>query len=82
GVYNPDGTVLNNCKVDSFTSVDLRATYLYGKAWEFNASVKNLLDEKPPFDPYTYGGLNYNPVFHQQGAIGRAFSVGLRYSFQ
>lgn len=82
GVYNPDGTVPNNCKVDSFTTVDLRATYLYGKAWEFNASVKNLLDEKPPFDPYTYGGVNYNPVFHQQGAIGRAFSVGLRYSFQ
>lgn len=81
GVYNPDGSVPNGCKVDSFTTVDLRGSYVYGEAWEFNASIKNLLDEKPPFDPYTYGGLNYNPVFHQQGAIGRAFSVGLKYSF-
>lgn len=82
GVYNPDGTVRNGCKVDSFTTVDLRAAYVHGKAWEFNAGIKNLLDTKAPFDPYTYGGLNYNPVFHQQGAIGRAYSVGLRYSFQ
>ena len=81
GVYNPDGSVPNGCKVDSFTTVDLRGSYVYGEAWEFSASIKNLLDEKPPFDPYTYGGLNYNPVFHQQGAIGRAFSVGLKYSF-
>lgn len=82
GVYNPDGTVPNGCKVDAFTTVDLRGSYSYGDAWEFSASIRNLLDEKPPFDPYTYGGLNYNPVFHQQGAIGRTFSVGLRYSFQ
>ncbi|HEY6640999.1 TonB-dependent receptor [Povalibacter sp.] len=82
GVYNPDGSVPNNCKVDSFTSVDLRGSYTYAEAWEFNASIKNLLDTKAPFDPYTYGGLNYNPVFHQQGAIGRSFSVGLKYSFQ
>jgi iron complex outermembrane recepter protein len=82
GVYNPDGTVRNGCKVDAFTTVDLRGTYRYGKAWEFNAGIRNLLDKKAPFDPYTYGGLNYNPVFHQQGAVGRAYSVGLRYSFE
>jgi iron complex outermembrane recepter protein len=82
GVYNPDGTVRNDCKVDSFTTVDLRGTYKHGTAWEFNAGIRNLLDTKAPFDPYTYGGLNYNPVFHQQGAVGRAYSVGLRYSFQ
>jgi iron complex outermembrane recepter protein len=82
GVYNPDGTVRNECEVDSFTTVDLRGTYAVGDAMEFSASVKNVLDEKAPFDPYTYGGLNYNPAFHQQGAVGRFFSLGMRYSFQ
>lgn len=82
GVYNPDGTVPNGCKVDAFTSVDLRGSYLFGEAWEFTANIRNLFDEKAPFDPYTYGGLNYNPSFHQQGAIGRQFSIGLKYSFQ
>jgi iron complex outermembrane receptor protein len=82
GVYNPDGTVRNGCEVDEFVTVDLRGTYTMGDAIEFSAGVKNLLDKRAPFDPYTYGGLNYNPSFHQQGAIGRFFNIGMRYSFQ
>jgi iron complex outermembrane recepter protein len=82
GVYNPDGTVRNGCEVDEFVTVDLRGTYAMGDAIEFSAGVKNLLDKRAPFDPYTYGGLNYNPSFHQQGAVGRFFNVGMRYSFQ
>jgi iron complex outermembrane recepter protein len=82
GVYNPDGSLRNDCEVDSFVTVDLRGSYSMGDALEFSASVKNLLGEEAPFDPYTYGGLNYNPAFHQQGAVGRFFNIGMRYSFQ
>jgi Outer membrane receptor for ferrienterochelin and colicins len=81
GVYNPDGTVWNNCKVDSFTTVDFYGTYHATDSLEFNLSISNLLNKEPPFDPYTYGGVNYNPSFHQAGAVGRFFTVGFRYSY-
>jgi iron complex outermembrane receptor protein len=82
GVYNPNGTVRNDCEVEEFITFDLRGVYAPSDTWQINAGVRNLTDKRAPFDPYTYGGLNYNPSFHQQGAVGRFFSVGLRYSFQ
>jgi iron complex outermembrane receptor protein len=81
GVYNPDGTVWNGCEVDAFTTVDFYGAYQGGENWEVNLAVANLLDEKAPFDPYTYGGVNYNPSFHQAGAVGRFFTVGFRYRY-
>jgi iron complex outermembrane receptor protein len=81
GVYNPDGTVRNNCRLDAFLTVDLTTTYALSDAWRFSGSITNLLDEKAPFDPYTYGGLNYNPAFHQSGALGRFFTLGMQYNF-
>ncbi len=82
GVYNPDGTVRNGCRVDAFTTLDLFGRFKGGENWEINASIINALGKQAPFDPYTYGGLNYNPAFHQAGAVGRFFTLGLRYSFQ
>jgi iron complex outermembrane recepter protein len=81
GVYNPDGSVRNGCRVDSFTTVDVFGRFKGGDHWEINASILNMLGKLPPFDPYTYGGVNYNPSFHQAGAVGRFVTLGMRYSF-
>ena len=82
GVYNPDGTVRNGCRVDAFTTLDLFGRFKGGESWELTAAIVNALGKQAPFDPYTYGGLNYNPAFHQAGAVGRFFTLGFRYSFQ
>ncbi len=81
GVYNPDGTVRNGCQVEEFITVDLFASYSGFKNTVVRGSITNLLDKQAPFDPYTYGGVNYNPAFHQAGAVGRVFSVGMTYGF-
>jgi iron complex outermembrane receptor protein len=81
GIYNPDGSVRNNCEIASFTTMDLFATYAFSPNLEFNASITNVFDRLPPFDPYTYGGVNYNPAFHQAGAVGRFVLLGARYTF-
>jgi iron complex outermembrane receptor protein len=81
GVYDPDGTVRSGCSVSSFTTFDLYGTYNGFKNLELSASITNLFDRLPPFDPYTYGGVNYNPSFHQSGAVGRFITLGLRYTF-
>ena len=83
GVFNPDGQFSHNCR-DGLVhdDVDLFVRFKGGENWEINASIINALGKQAPFDPYTYGGLNYNPSFHQAGAVGRFFTLGLRYSFQ
>ncbi|MCH8618659.1 TonB-dependent receptor [Undibacterium sp. TS12] len=72
------------CKVDSFTTLDLYASYKYGKNWLFHVSVQNVLDKQPPLDFQTYGssvGTYYNPALHQAGAVGRFFNIGATYKF-
>jgi len=81
GVYNPDGSVRNGCEIASFTTVDLFGSYAFSKSLELSASISNVFDRLPPFDPYTYGGVNYNPAFHQAGAVGRFVVLGARYTF-
>jgi len=81
GVYNPDGTAFNGCRIGSFITGDLFAKINVDKHWELTASVLNITNELPPFDPYTYGGQNYNPSFHQAGAVGRFYNVGAKYAF-
>jgi iron complex outermembrane recepter protein len=81
GVYNPDGSAPNGCKVDSFTTVDLYGVFRGSENWQVDLSVTNLFNKVAPFDPYTYGGRNYNPAFHQAGAVGRFFTAGFKYTF-
>ena len=45
------------------------------------AGILNFFDRKAPFDPIDYAGVNYNPTFDQSGAVGRSFTLGLRYKF-
>src|SRR4030095_2517021 len=65
-VYNPDGTPDHgDCRLPSFTTFDLVGKMNFGENLQVSASVENVFDRIAPFDPYTYGGLNYNPAFNQ-----------------
>ena len=39
-----------------------------------------VFDKIAPLDPLTYGSVGYNPM-HYSGAVGRYFTVGVRYEF-
>jgi iron complex outermembrane receptor protein len=83
GVFTESGAIYNGCKLPSFTTFDLFAKWSPTKNLDINFSVQNLFDKKAPFDPYlvlTYG-INYNQTWHQQGAVGRFFTVGAKYTF-
>ena len=69
------------CRIGSFASVDLSASYRVQSGLELMATVQNAFNRLPPLDTITYGGINYNPSLHQAGAIGRFFQVGARYRF-
>jgi len=68
-----------NCRLASFTTVDLSARYNVSRNLQIYGSIQNLFDKIAPLDPLTYGGMSYNPM-DASGAIGRYFKVGLRYS--
>jgi iron complex outermembrane receptor protein len=69
-----------NCKLASFTTVDLSARYQVNKNIQLFGSISNLFDKIAPLDPLTYGGISYNPM-DASGAIGRYFKAGARYTF-
>jgi len=81
GVYSTDGRPYNNCRVASFTTLDLSGKLTVGENAELTGSVLNVTNKLAPFDPYTYGGHNYNPAFNQSGAVGRFMTLGLRVKF-
>ena len=69
-----------NCRIGSFTTFDLTTRWKATRNWEVFGSIQNLFDRKPPFDPTTYGAINYNPL-DVSGAVGRIFLAGARYKF-
>ena len=81
GVYTPDGLPFHGCKSGSFTTFDLFGKVMIGAHLELTGSILNLANREAPFNPYTYGGLNYNPAWTQSGAIGRYITLGGRYQF-
>ncbi len=71
------------CTVASFTDVDLYAHYDITSHLQAHLSVLNVLDKGPPLDMATYGGgggAAYDPALHQQGAVGRFFTVGFTFT--
>lgn len=82
--FNPTGgtggTALQ-CDVDDFISVDFNAQYKVNDNFTFYINLINAFDAKPPFDPNTYGGNNYNPAFAASGIIGRLYRAGATFKF-
>ena len=81
GVYTPDGLPFHNCDSGTFLTYDLFGKVHYSDHFELTGSILNATNRMAPFNPYTYGGLNYNPAWTQSGAIGRFFTIGGRYTF-
>ena len=70
-----------NCELASFTTFDLVARWKPLPNWEVFGSIQNLFDKVAPLDPLTYGAQAYNPLDYE-GARGRYYTVGARYTFQ
>ena len=64
----------------SFTTVDLTMRWKATPQLEVFGSILNLFDKVPPLDVATYGAVSYNPLDYS-GAVGRFFSLGLKYKF-
>ena len=70
-------------KVSARLSSEVDEGWVSPRELKARVNVQNLFDKKAPFDPYlvlTYG-INYNQTWHQAGAVGRAFTLGAKYSF-
>lgn len=77
----PDGSdAPDNCRIKSFTTLDISGAIKIGRNFEVFGSIANVLDAKPPSDFETYGAIGYNQLDYS-GAIGRYFRVGLKYTF-
>ena len=68
------------CKIASFTTVDLVGRWLPTKNFEIYGSIRNVFDRVAPLDPLTYGQYSFNPLDYA-GAIGRFYSLGVKYRF-
>ncbi len=68
------------CRVGSFITFDLGGRYTIGTKTEIYGSIQNLFDKIPPWDPVTYGAINYNPLDYS-GAVGRFYKIGVRHQF-
>jgi iron complex outermembrane receptor protein len=73
-------TIPGVCKVKPWRTVDVNATYTGIKNLTIRVVVRNVTDEKPPFD--YYGGdvtLGYNPNFHNPLGIYPSISATYRF---
>ncbi|HWU15033.1 MAG TPA: TonB-dependent receptor, partial [Caulobacter sp.] len=70
-----------NCRVKSFTTVDLTGAYDVTEKATVYADVMNLFDTGPMFNPANYAGVNWNPTYSQSGIVGRYFRVGVRLKY-
>jgi len=88
----PNGAPANSplCRVGSFNTVNLSASYAVSPALSLRGAVTNLFDRAAPIDAFasgssgggvSSGGAHYNPSLHQDGAVGRYLSLGLSYRF-
>ena len=69
------------CDVKAFVDVDLTGAVKVTEHVGFTLNVLNVFNVKPPFDPNTYGGNNYNPAWAEAGIVGRYFRVGVNAKF-
>jgi len=78
------------CHVPSFTTVNLSGSWQLTPGLSLRASVANLFDRAAPVDAFasgstgggvSSGGAHYNPSLHQEGAVGRYFTLGASWRF-
>jgi iron complex outermembrane recepter protein len=69
-------TYLGRCAVKEYVTVDLGTEYRGFKNWRINASIRNLANERPSFDPRNRP-MNLN--WYQPQGIN--FALGARYSW-
>lgn len=78
------------CRVPSFTTFNLSGSWQLTPGLTLRASVTNLFDRAAPIDAFasgstgggvSSGGAHYNPSLHQEGAVGRYFTVGASWRF-
>jgi iron complex outermembrane receptor protein len=83
GPFFPTGSTIPQqfCNVPSFTDVDMYGSWQINRNWSLHASIDNLFDRKAPEDAQTYAAPNFNPSLHMNGAIGRFFTIGGRFTF-
>jgi iron complex outermembrane receptor protein len=74
-------SVPEQCHVKHFIDTDLTVNYKVTDKFSMFANIYNIADAKAPFDPNTYGGVNYNPAWSNAGIIGRYFKVGVNFGF-
>ncbi|KAF1004829.1 MAG: Colicin I receptor [Luteibacter sp.] len=72
----PDG--YTSCNVGSFTEFNLTGSYQFTPKISVTGSVMNAFDRKAPLDVANYAGVNYNPTYAQDGAIGRFYNLGVK----
>ena len=72
------------CSVAHFTSFNLYSNYQATEHFSVHGSITNLFNADAPVDLQTYGGgaeLHYDAALHQDGAVGRLFSLGATYKW-
>ncbi len=74
-----DGFTPPDCRVGSFTDIDLNAQYSINQNLAVWLGIDNIADIPPPVDTPNYAGINYNPTYSQAGIVGRFFRLGVRY---
>jgi iron complex outermembrane receptor protein len=67
------------CRIGSFTTVDLHASYRPARRVKLYFTATNLFDRIAPLDPSAYINFNFDPALHLDGAVGRTFTLGVRY---
>jgi iron complex outermembrane receptor protein len=74
-----DGITPIRCRTKAFVDIDLTGEVRVSDRFSLYGNVINLFDVKPPLDPTTYGGYQYNPAWANAGIVGRYFRMGARF---
>ncbi|MFZ5748115.1 MAG: TonB-dependent receptor domain-containing protein [Pseudomonadota bacterium] len=69
------------CRVKSYITFDLNGNVKIADHVTVYATVLNLFDRLPDYDPVTYGAYLYNPVQAGNGIFGRMFRAGAKFNF-
>lgn len=70
-----------NCRMASFTDVNLTGKWQVSRHVAITGAVFNLFDRPPPLDVINYAQVNYNPTYDEPGIVGRFYKLGATFTF-